>query len=216
MNQDFRNTENDHLTGLKRYVIKRYNVNNIKKKVFSRTENGFDDVMKDIMEKLCDEEKFGRFLTLDRFEKKEVAEYLKKLFDPAEEKLIKKIKPMIQAPNQTMMICLNELEEDTDTCELTERSLKYCIILLHEHLCYSAKQQKETIGNRIKGRSMYDCPNDSMLYTLYGYLVYYYRFKKENGNVEGKTKERIKEIFDAALEININNEAARYNSDRLK
>jgi hypothetical protein len=205
----------DKTCDLFRFVDKRYNVDILKKKLFpkaeGREEGNETERMKD---------KFDRFIYLDVIEDKydddEMSNYFETLskerikFKKDKKTMLKKIKPMVQAPNQIIRICINELTKynwDMD-------SVKYSIVVTHEFLEYAKKQQDETKGwNKISGRSKYSSPNDSWVRTLYGILLYC-KYKEESA-LSKSNIEKIREIFSKAVDSDVDNELAKLNETKL-
>jgi hypothetical protein len=136
------------------YEEKRYNTNSIKKKVYKRLDKNEDlsFALGEIITALCNSpQKQSFFFSMEtlKINKSE----LKKIFSRKERRLLKKIKPKIQTPNQIMMICLDELFK---TKWNDERVTLKLTILVHEYLRYAHGQQNETRKNicRHKKRSL--------------------------------------------------------------
>ena len=204
----------DDTCDLFRFVDKRYNVEILKRKLFPKAQ-GREDGEKTERTK----DKFDRFIYVDviKYKYEEMSNYFETLskeyvkFEKDKKLMLKKIKPMVQAPNQIIRICINELTKHNWDMD----SVKYSIVVTHEFLEYAKKQQDETKKwNKISGRSKYSSPNDSWVRTLYGILLYCKQ--KEESGFSRSNMEKIREIFSKAVDSDIDNELAKLNERKIR
>lgn len=216
--KDFNNVSTEGKHGMHHYRSKEYNVDGIKKKLYRKAEEGDSglDGKLDVFCKTYGNPGFLEFMIysdvwLNKYYEnhKRYKRRLKEFMPEREDrKKFKKFKPRVQAPNQVLMVCLNYLENQ----KWNERSVYFSLILLHKAVRYSNKQQKEGLWNKMIGRIMYCNPNDSIIYTMYGYLLFHLlTADKDYATVPNEKMEKIRAVFEEANKRDVNNMLARNN-----
>jgi len=193
----------------------RFNVRVIKEKLYMIKRKDLIDRNDEIdfdRQVLAVAERFDGFFTLTDPKVKGNAPYmLRKEFDEGTgEKASRILRPRVQSPYQTAMICIDAVS-NKEFGDVGKR-LNYSIAVANESIEY-AKRQRSKIRkrNRLTNRNSYPAPGDSLLETVYGILLYEkYKLTKDTDE-QKKILEHSGNMFESAVKDDVGNKVAEQN-----
>jgi len=131
-----------------------------KQDLVNKWDDGFNRELKQIVQ------------TINKLSKNK--SYLYTLKSPNVKKLLKKLRPKIQAPDKITKICLDMIYRDMGSISSSpsKEVLEECLVLLYTHKLYVESRQDERSKHNVRiNRGCYANPDDTHMYMMFGYVL---------------------------------------------